>query len=103
MIITAVTVGAIGLVHYFFWGREFLKDVAPARAAAATLARTERDSVQPAPPVILELTERHRVELIRVLEEWLATTGTAARSAPQSRDTNEAVREALDKLRSFGA
>jgi len=87
LLTTVITVGVFfvlfGIAHYFVWGRTMAQE--EIRRATPPSAATEA-------PFVIELNDRERAELLRLLEQSRVNA-----SAPEIR------RDLLQKVRMFGA
>jgi len=98
LLITLGTLGvfflALGLVHYFVWGRDLTTPSARVRQAAAQDQATICDLF------VFELNESERLELLSLLEKSLPSRD----GEPNVDSRSLALRRSLaDKLRMFGA
>lgn len=97
-LIAAAVLVAVGTIHYFFWGRLMSAN------AALPVSVPELPPLPVSPPshheildeITVNLDERERVELLRLLDCALKT---AANPSPQA----NIDRQLFDKLRMFGA
>ncbi|HZZ81855.1 MAG TPA: hypothetical protein VFE62_25365 [Gemmataceae bacterium] len=99
VLVTLITAGAcfalLGAAHYFVWGQDFSRDVAPARR------RVEREQalaerVESADKFLLSLNDEERRDLIQVLNRSLQHDA-------MDPGTRAARQELLNKVRMFGA
>jgi hypothetical protein len=94
-------VAAVGLGHYWLWGRAFARGVMRERQQVQERDhRSKTSGAEPPDEFPLELNDRERTELLQLLEHSLPA---ATEGRKGSRDSEAVRREFKERVRMFGA